>query len=797
MTDQELSAKEAHFYDQVLLDLSDDEQDFPNESFEIMERALADSKALPSSEIVEQASRFLGPTPKERQTKFETHTSKQRASERQKSRKLVRSSTMPGSGTPKNAPLTRSRSRLPPSLRDNNRKKAKIVSSPPRSTVKNQTPFYKQTGAVPRELKSGKNVKPANNIKLEPEHKQLLKNKLIYFFPNDDVSLTRRTRIHKVIQLGAAWVNRLRDDVTHIMIDDSSYTYSQLLRHLNMAGLPVGSPPSLMLLDLTTRKKHVILVKFDPYIPQCIQFGVVLDPTSQRFAVQGAPQRTQPIRAIGLSQSPAGSQVSVQITSSGLQASTKGSQETSLHKTEKYLASNQQIFEISLSQAEERVEDTFTISSPEPIEHLASNGTSHFDDALSQAIRETKALSHLPLDEDEDTESPTTTPLDQSDGSGIDEEPFGMDLKPPKRLNIISKASALRDKTTLDLNAFQCMDPGANRISPSNPNARTIQILEEMCKHYDQMQDTWRTLAYRKGITTLKKQPVKITSARQAAALPFIGSRLAKKIEEIVLTDRLRKLENTRDDPLDVALRLFLGVYGAGLVQANKWIQAGHRTLDDLRTKAKLIESHIVGIEHYDDFNSRIPRAEVESHGTVVKEALRKIDNKFQATIMGSYRRGAKDSGDIDLIITKPGANLATLRTIVFDELVPLLYKQGFLKASLATSRSNDPSGTTWHGASCLPESNVWRRMDLLLVPEEELGAALLYFTGNDIFNRSIRLLARKKNMRLNQRGLYKDVKRGRRGEKLNEGILVEGRCEKKIFELLGVPWREPHERIC
>lgn len=87
--------------------------------------------------------------------------------------------------------------------------------------------------------------------------------------------------------------------------------------------------------------------------------------------------------------------------------------------------------------------------------------------------------------------------------------------------------------------------------------------------------------------------------------------------------------------------------------------------------------------------------------------------------------------------------------------------------------------------------------MDLLLVPEAEMGAALIYFTGNDIFNRSMRLLARKKGMRLNQKGLYKDVKRGRRGEKLNEGTLVEGRCERRIFEVLGVPWREPGERIC
>ncbi len=163
---------------------------------------------------------------------------------------------------------------------------------------------------------------------------------------------------------------------------------------------------------------------------------------------------------------------------------------------------------------------------------------------------------------------------------------------------------------------------------------------------------------------------------------------------------------------------------------------------------------------------------------------------------MGSYRRGATDSGDIDLIITKPSASIQKMRQVVFHTLVPSLFKSGYLKAKLATS-SRTEDGTKWHGVSCLPSSNTWRRLDLLLVPEQEMGAALLYFTGNDIFNRSMRLLASKKHMRLNQRGLYKDVVRGKNREKLNDGVLVEGRDEKKIFEILGVPWREPTERIC
>ena len=75
-----------------------------------------------------------------------------------------------------------------------------------------------------------------------------------------------------------------------------------------------------------------------------------------------------------------------------------------------------------------------------------------------------------------------------------------------------------------------------------------------------------------------------------------------------------------------------------------------------------------------------------------------------------------------------------------------------------------------------------WRRIDFLLVPWDEMGAALIYFTGNDIFNRSIRLLASRKGMRLNQRGLYKDVMRGKGREKITEGELLESKSEKRIF---------------
>lgn len=329
----------------------------------------------------------------------------------------------------------------------------------------------------------------------------------------------------------------------------------------------------------------------------------------------------------------------------------------------------------------------------------------------------------------------------------------------------------------------------------ANPNARTIEVLQQMADYYERDHDHWRLTAYRKAIAALRKQDTKITTEEDAFAIPFIGQRLAAKIEEIVWTNKLRRLENTHLDPNAEILQLFTGIYGAGLKQATKWIDQGHKTLPELLEKAHLTKNQKIGIAHYEDFKTRIPRAEMDEHDRYVRETCGKIDESVQFTIGGSYRRGAADSGDVDFIVTKPDAPIENIRTIILDRVIPKLFDKGYLKAGLATTDKDD--GSKWHGAAALPGTTVWRRIDFLLVPWDELGAALIYFTGNDIFNRSIRLLASKKGMRLNQHGLWKDVIRGRNRERITQGSLVEGKDEKKIFELLGVPLRPPQDRIC
>ena len=341
---------------------------------------------------------------------------------------------------------------------------------------------------------------------------------------------------------------------------------------------------------------------------------------------------------------------------------------------------------------------------------------------------------------------------------------------------------------------FLCME--LNDGSNDNPNAATMDALQLLATHFDEIKNTFRSIAYRRARNALSKQKVHIRTYKQAIALPYIGESIAAKIEEFVETNRIRRLDYALADPMDKLRRLFMGVYGAGYVQAQRWIAQGHRTLEDLKTKADLTPNQKVGLEHYDDFQQRIARQEVAQHAAIVQAALKAADPELEAIVGGSYRRGNSASGDIDILITKKGASMERIRTLVMDTVVPQLEEQGFLKVALASTRSLD-NGSKWHGASALPGNSPWRRLDLLFVPADELGAALLYFTGNDIFNRSLRLLASRKKMRLNQHGLLKNVLRGRGRVKLTEGELVEGRDERKIFEILGVPYRPPEHRKC
>ncbi|KAK4987499.1 hypothetical protein LTR66_007580 [Elasticomyces elasticus] len=642
-------------------------------------------------------------------------------------------------------PSTRSSPALPATLRH-----GYTISGVPETANTLAAP----PSAIPRS--SGKR-KRDTEITLMPEDQRIFNGMHFYFFPNNDVHPARRMRIVKALEYGATWQKDWNTRVTHVIVD-RGMNYNQVTAFLKLQVLP----------------NNTIMVG-EGYPADCIAYRMLVDPKQQRYQVAGyiKPAAPSAVDPAAREVTPSASSFSLQLKQAGRAGTRREPQTPS--RTEEVASTPPTLGTVrraprSENHAWERTGDLIQQDS----------------DELDAAIRQAKELQHLPLEfykQDEDSRSSS---------------PAGDE--PDNEVEHVSK-NAEKSPNPAWQDRFQCMQKHTSSDSLTNPNAATIAVLQEMCDHYAAMRDEWRSTAYRRAIASLcKETTARVVTKEDAQKLPFIGERLAEKIEEIAFTNRLRRLDNARSEPNDHVLQTFLKIYGVGFAQASRWVSQGYRSLEDLLAKANLSENQKVGIAHFDDFNARMPRSEVEEHAAVVREVLHRVDATFQIYIMGSYRRGAESSGDIDLIITRPSTSISQIRTVVIDTVVPKLFKSGFLKATLAaTSRAN---GTTWHGASCLPTAKRWRRIDFLLVPEPELGAAMIYFTGNDIFNRSMRLLASKKGMRLNQRGLYKDVMRGdgrprSRGERVSEGTLVAGADEKKIFEALGVPWRPPHHRIC
>jgi DNA polymerase IV len=649
-----------------------------------------------------------------------------------------------------------------------------------------------------------KKRKRESTIKLKPDSEQIFKGLTFHYVPDDDVAPARRLRITKAREFGATWVRTPRI-ATHIVVE-KHILYKDIESVLK-----------------NTNKNLPPKVVNDEYPIDCIQFKALLQCSQKKYRLAGQPIVQEEDNSPPAPSSSGESSESLQVkphhrnskkwdfvpltgTPERSEESPHHSQvaETPVPTDSQPVVLDLQGMASSYHTASERPtisRQNSTIFVQEPSGSMQRPDEDCHKDELSEYIKIMSEYKDLPLDADDDDVQTGTEMGDQEfeeqSLSGSEEERANK-RKTRRKIRSDRKDIAFEDR-------FSCNSAGVKDAKAGNPNSRTIEVLQSMADYYTRVNDHWRTTAYRKVISTLKRQEAKITTAEEAQRLPSVGPRLAQKIEEIVATDRLQRLEYAQKEPMDEALQLFLGIYGVGNSQAQQWLAQGFRTLDDLKTTAKLSPNQLIGIEHYDDLNTRIPRREIEALGAIVRRGAQRVDPQVELIIGGSYRRGAETSGDIDFIITKPNTESSAELRPFLDSLVQLLEAEDFLVARLASSRSVS-DGSKWHGCCVLPEISgfnkehyrpVWRRIDFLLVPESEMGAALIYFTGNDIFNRSMRLLASKKGMRLNQRGLYKDVMRGPQRVKVTEGELVEGRDEQRIFDILGVKWREPHERWC
>lgn len=279
--------------------------------------------------------------------------------------------------------------------------------------------------------------------------------------------------------------------------------------------------------------------------------------------------------------------------------------------------------------------------------------------------------------------------------------------------------------------------------------------------------EKFKVIAYSKAINGLKDLP-KIESIEDIKEIKGIGEGIRKKIAEIIQTGELEANKNREDESI---IHTFMNIYGVGRVKALKLANENKiSSIDELRNNTHLLNTNQkVGLTHYEDFLERIPRKEMGQHSRLIKKAIKSLKLNIEMDIVGSYRRGEKSSGDIDVLLKSSNP----------EDCLNVVNKLKELKYVTDTLALGDKK---FMGV-CKIGDNKYRRLDILYTPEEQYGYAILYFTGSMKFNIAVRKKALERGYSLNEHGFTP-----------SEGVPLL-KTEEEILNFLGIKMIDPKKR--
>ncbi|KAI7999097.1 DNA polymerase lambda [Camellia lanceoleosa] len=332
--------------------------------------------------------------------------------------------------------------------------------------------------------------------------------------------------------------------------------------------------------------------------------------------------------------------------------------------------------------------------------------------------------------------------------------------------------------------------------SPPDQNQNITEIFGKLVNTYRALGDDRRSFSYYKAIAVIEKLPFKIENMDQVKHLPAIGKSMQDHIQEIVSTGKLSKLEHFETDEKVRTVSLFGEVWGIGPATALKLYDKGHRTLDDLKNEDSLTNAQRLGLKYFDDIKTRIPRHEVQEMEQLLQKAAEEILPEVVVVCGGSYRRGKASCGDMDIVITHPDgkSHIGFLRKYV-KHLKDIKFLREDLIFSIHSEEDTDAGVDTYFGLCTYPGRELRHRIDLKVYPRDIYAFGLIAWTGNDVLNRRLRLLAESKGYRLDDTGLFPATQSSSSKRGTRAITSLRFKTEREVFDFLGFPWFEPHER--
>ena len=259
--------------------------------------------------------------------------------------------------------------------------------------------------------------------------------------------------------------------------------------------------------------------------------------------------------------------------------------------------------------------------------------------------------------------------------------------------------------------------------------------------------------------------------------IPGIGEGLAKKIAELIETNKLQYFENLKKEIPESIIELMdipslgpkkvavlykkLGI--TNVEQLKRACEEGKlRGLDGF---GEITERNILrGIEMLKGAKERVLLGVAFEDGTRYVDYLKKNPHIKKISIAGSLRRMKETIGDIDILAVSDNA----------DDVMEYFVNYPNVREVLAKGRTK---------SSIILDDGL--QVDLRVVEDKSYGAALQYFTGSKSHNIKLRTIAIKKGLKINEYGVFdKDTDK-----------YIAGRTEEEVYKSLGLPYIEPELR--
>jgi len=311
-------------------------------------------------------------------------------------------------------------------------------------------------------------------------------------------------------------------------------------------------------------------------------------------------------------------------------------------------------------------------------------------------------------------------------------------------------------------------------------NAKVSEVLYEIGEILTIKGDRFRSRAFNMAaqrVVALTESIDKVRERGELQEIPGVGKSIAGIIEEVLDTGGSRQLEDLRES-LPKGVRELMELEGVGPKTAMRLQrELGIVSIDDLEAAAKA--QRIRGLKGFGEKSEENLLRAIEEHRMmqgrfllgavlpVIDEIIlymSESDAALEVEVAGSARRRRETVGDIDLLVASREPEEVVERFVSMPPVIRVL-SEGVTKSTVVL------------------EKNL--QVDLRVLPPEDYGAALQYFTGSKDHNVKLRTISVKMGYKLNEYGLF--------DRETNER--VAGETEEGIYETLGMAWMEPELR--